>query len=137
MKKKIYLAAPWFSPKQAAIYNQVVENLRANPNYELMLPRDFVMEDGYAMDNFDWACHVFEHDTMLLDMADIVYGIDWGFESDAGTAWELGYAYAKGVPVVIVRPQEVKLASLMLMGGSIAAVDEKLEYQPMCSVEYK
>ena len=63
MKQKVDLAAPWFSPKQAAIYNQVVEKLRTNPNYELMLPRDFVMEDGYAMDNFDWACHVFEHDS--------------------------------------------------------------------------
>ena len=135
--KKIYLAAPRFSPKQIEIYNQVVENLRANPNHELLLPRDIVMEDDCATNTFTYIYHAFAHEIELINRADIVYGIDWGAESDANTAWKLGYAHARDIPVVIVRPQEVKLSSLMVAGGSIAAVNEKLEYQPIDSVNYK
>lgn len=137
MKKNIYLAAPRFSPKQIVIYNQVAENLRAIPGYELMPPHDSVMEDGCATNTFTYISHMFTHEIELLNKADIVYGIDWSLESDANTAWKLGYAYAQGIPVVIVRPQEVKLSSLMVAGGNIAVVDEKLDYRTIDSADYK
>ena len=137
MKTKVYLAAPWFTEKQEEVYNKVVAELRKNKTYELLLPRDFVIEDGHDIPNPEWALMVFNHDKHLLDMADVVYAIDWGFNSDAGTAWEIGYACAKNKPVVVVRPREVKLASLMIAGGSIATVTEKLHYRAFGTTEYK
>lgn len=137
MKTKVYLAAPWFTEKQEAIYNRVVKQLRENKAFELLLPRDFVMEGGHALPNPEWALAVYSHDKYLLDKADVVYAIDWGFNSDAGTAWEIGYACAKNKPVIIVRPREVDLASLMIAGGSMATVDEDLHFRAFAAVEYK
>lgn len=136
-KTKVYLAAPWFTEKQEEIYNKVVRQLRRNPMFELLLPRDFVMEDGHAMPNDEWALAVYNHDKSLLDKADFVYAIDWGFNSDAGTAWEIGYACAKNKPVIIVRPREVDVASLMIAGGSLVTMDEELHFRAFASVEYK
>lgn len=137
MKTKVYLAAPWFTEKQEEVYNQVVAELRKNEAFELLLPRDFVMENGYDISNAEWALAVYIHDKHLLDMANLVYAIDWGFNSDAGTAWEIGYACAKDKPVVIVRPREVELASLMIAGGSMATVNENLHFRAFGDTEYK
>ena len=44
--------------------------------------------------------------------------LDHGFTSDAGTAWETGYAYAKGKPSYIVSVAEGSpVRSLMLLNG--------------------
>ena len=137
MKTKVYLAAPWFTEKQEEVYNKVVRQLRRNQMFELLLPRDFVMKDGPALPNDEWALAVYAHDKQLLDKADFVYAIDWGFNSDAGTAWEIGYACAKNKPVIIVRPREVDLASLMIAGGSLATLDEDLHFRAFAAVEYK
>lgn len=137
MKTKVYLAAPWFTKKQEEVYNKVVRQLRRNSAFELLLPRDFIMENGYDLSNAEWALLVYNHDKSLLDKADIVYAIDWGFNSDAGTAWEIGYACAKDKPVIVVRPREVDLASLMVAGGSMATVDEELHFRAFAAVEYK
>lgn len=136
-KTKVYLAAPWFSEKQEKIYNKVVRGLRATERFELLLPRDFVVEDGNNISNALWAQMVFEHDRNLIDHCDVLYAIDWGFESDAGTAWEVGYAHAKNIPIVIVRPREVKRASLMVGGCCMATVDETLHYMEFGKTEYK
>jgi nucleoside deoxyribosyltransferase len=137
MKTKVYLAAPWFTEKQEEIYNKVVRGLRTVERFELLLPRDFVVEDGNDISNALWAQMVFEHDRNLIDRCDVVYAIDWGFESDAGTAWEIGYAHAKNIPIVIVRPREVKRASLMVGGCCMATVDETLHYMEFGKTEYK
>ena len=38
-----------------------------------------------------------------FERADIVVAIIDGADADSGTAWEMGYAYAKGIPVIALR----------------------------------
>jgi nucleoside 2-deoxyribosyltransferase len=38
-----------------------------------------------------------------LDACDIVVAVIDGADADSGTAWEMGYAFAKGKPVIALR----------------------------------
>ena len=46
---------------------------------------------------------IFQKDLDALDRADGVVAIMDGPDPDSGTAWECGYAYARGKPVVLFR----------------------------------
>ena len=46
---------------------------------------------------------IFEMDVAALDWADMVVACMDGPDPDSGTAWECGYAYAKGKPIVCFR----------------------------------
>jgi nucleoside 2-deoxyribosyltransferase len=51
--------------------------------------------------------HIFEEDiTNSLTKANVVVAVLDGLHVGAGTAWELGYAYAKGIPTVGIKTDE-------------------------------
>ena len=59
---------------------------------------------------------VFEEDHKRLDVADLVVCISYGYKSDDGAAWEVGYAQAKGKEVWLVAPNyDFEPTSLMFM----------------------
>jgi len=49
------------------------------------------------------ARNIFEEDVKGLEWADVVVAIMDGPDPDSGTAWECGYAYARSMPVYLVR----------------------------------
>ena len=46
---------------------------------------------------------IFSRHLAALGDTDIVVAVIDGADADSGTAWEMGYAYAHGIPVIAIR----------------------------------
>ncbi len=123
-KKKAYLASPFFSEKELVFYHKVVDYLRSE-GLDLYVPREHIIEGAWDMTNAAWAKAVFDEDVRAIDEAEYVFVINFGMYSDSGTAWEAGYAYAKGKKVVMIAPNfhAEKDYSLMMMNACCYAFD--------------
>lgn len=117
-KIKAYIAAPFFSPVERYEYDRFVTYLRSLGIFELLVPAEFHVPNGKNLPNHEWAAQVFEHDVAMLRQADIVYALNYGMYSDTGTAWEMGFAYALGIPVSTVLMDKEFGFSLMCINGS-------------------
>jgi len=94
-ESKVYLAAPLFSDAERA-YNLLVRDLLEKRGYRVYLPQD--AGEGTEGPERDRA--IFESHARALDGARCVVAVCDGADTDSGTAWELGYASAKGIPVI-------------------------------------
>jgi nucleoside 2-deoxyribosyltransferase len=90
---RLYFAGPLFSAAERDWNEELAAALR-NDGHEVFLPQD--KETG--MD----AAGIFSTDVGGIDSADAVVAIMDGPDPDAGTAWEVGYAYGKK-PIVLIR----------------------------------
>ena len=109
---KVYFAGPLFTTPQRTWNAEVVAALRAG-GHEIFLPQE--KEPG-----LDGAA-IFAIDVGGIDWSDGMVAIVDGLEPDAGTAWEVGYAYGTKKPIVLVR------TDVRAMAGSAG------EYNPMLS----
>ena len=99
-KVKAYLAAPFFKEDELEVYHKVISFLRDVEHYDLYVPMEHTIPNAWDMSNAEWAKAVFDEDVKAIDEAEIVFVINFGMYSDSGTAWEAGYAYAKGKTVI-------------------------------------
>ena len=90
---RLYFAGPLFSAAERAWNAQLAAAL-GGAGHEVFLPQD--QEPG--MD----AAGIFGTDVGGIDWAEALVAIMDGPDPDAGTAWEVGYAYGKK-PIVLVR----------------------------------
>ena len=90
---KLYFAGPLFTAAERGWNEEVTAALREG-GHEVFLPQD--QETGQD------AAWIFSHDVAGIDWADGLVAIMDGSDPDAGTAWEVGYAYGKK-PIVMVR----------------------------------
>ena len=90
---RLYFAGPLFSAAERDWNEELAAALRKG-GHEVFLPQD--QETG--MD----APRIFSADIGGIDWADALVAIMDGPDPDAGTAWEVGYAYDKK-PIVLVR----------------------------------
>ncbi len=115
-REKIYLAGPFFNEGESALIQEFATRLREK--YEVFVPMEHTAEGDVAEGSLAWGKEIFEIDVKGLTDADLVVALDHGFTSDAGTAWETGYAYAIGKPSYIVAVGEGSpIRSLMLLHG--------------------
>ena len=116
---KAYLAAPVFNSHERYIYSRVIDYLRNAEHLDLYVPMEHTVEDAWNLSNSAWAWEVFKEDVRALDKAEIVYVLNFGMYSDSGTAWEAGYAYAKGKTVIniLVNPER-DIYSLMMLNAA-------------------
>ena len=116
-KQKIYLAGPFFTEHERFLINQYAKILRTQ--YDVFVPMEHFVEGGKDMPNKLWGQKVFELDKKGIDEADIVVAVDHGFTSDAGTAWEVGYAYGTNKTVYVISACENTnpIHSLMMVNG--------------------
>lgn len=91
---KVYFAGPLFTTAECAWNAEVAAALRA-AGHEVFLPQE--NEPGKD------AAGIFAADVGGIDWADGLVAIMDGPDPDAGTSWEVGYAYGVGKPVVLVR----------------------------------
>ena len=99
----IYIAGPFFTDKERAFLKIVIESTKEIfPNEELFIPMEHFIPDGENLSNNEWAEAVFKMDVKALNKCDRVVAAYLGLRSDTGTAWEIGYAYAKGIPVDLI-----------------------------------
>ena len=131
---KIYLAAPLFTDKQKYAINEVVKYLRAEGE-TVFSPMEFTVENAWDISNQEWAKKVYDHDVEGINDCDVVVAIYEGLNSDTGTAWEIGYAYAKGKDVILLCTDSS--AKLSLMDVNCALIASSYDYYQILWGWYK
>ena len=128
--KKIYIASPIFTDEERALVREYANQFRQYDEIEVYVPMEHKIEDAYSMTNAEWGRKVFEADITALNECDAVVVLYYGLISDSGTAWEQGYAYAKGKDVYVFYVGDKKDAhtSLMVVNGQSLVPDEDLFY---------
>jgi nucleoside 2-deoxyribosyltransferase len=91
----IYLAAPLFSDAERA-FNLELRDLLTSHGYLVYLPQ----ETGEGVSGPERDSAIFGSHTAALDGASCVVAVCDGADTDSGTAWEMGYAAARGIPVI-------------------------------------
>lgn len=113
---RVYLAAPLFAEGERA-WNLRVADLLRSYAYDVYLPQEFGDTDSARGDaTFE---DIFRENHTALDVSDLVVAIIDGADADSGTCWEMGYAYARGIPVIAIRTDfrkvgDHELVNLML-----------------------
>lgn len=92
---RIYFAGPLFTTAERDFNTALAERLRA-AGHDVWLPQDQEL-NAYN------PARIFRNDVDHVDWAEGVVGIMDGSDPDSGTAWEIGYAYAKGMPIILLR----------------------------------
>lgn len=112
---KIYLASPLFTEYERENVRTWAKRLRSEGN-EVYVPMEHQIENAWDMPNDEWAYKVFQEDIKAIDESEMLVILYYGLYSDSGTAWEQGYAYAKGKQVQVINMGCVE-ASLMIVNG--------------------
>ena len=114
----VYLASPFFNKKERSAVTLIADFLR-NKGIDVYVPMEHEVPNAWDLSNEVWAKEVFNEDIKAIDKCDTVIVLNWGMYSDSGTAWECGYAYAKGKKVInLLMPTNDKDYSLMMINGS-------------------
>jgi len=97
---KIYLAGPIFSEAERSWrrnLNAAVEELAQSKakNIKVIFPYDLIGQDEVASLGAKAKDKIFEACRSSLDTADVLVALLDGSQVDDGTAWEIGYFYAK------------------------------------------
>ena len=125
---RLYFAAPLFSAAERAWNEELVAALR-DGGHEVFLPQEKEM----GLD----AAGIFRTDVGGIDWADALVAIMDGPAPDAGTAWEVGYAYGKK-PTILVRTDFSTEAggagpyNPMLLGAATVRLD--LPFAPVAHI---
>ena len=98
---KIYIASPFFNEKELRSV-MLAERILEERGLEVFSPRLNEVRDDIAVGSREWSEQTFINDKNYIGWADAVVMLYHGNYSDSGTAWECGYAYATGTPVVVV-----------------------------------
>jgi len=116
---KIYLASPLFDVKQKARINKVVNELRKG-GHEVYSPMEHEIPNAWELPNSEWAFFVYAEDLENLKKADAVVAIYEGMDSDTGTAWEIGCAFALSKKIYVIVEDVSKIQSLMVINSANA-----------------
>lgn len=112
----IYIAGPFFTDKERAFLKNLIRSVKKMfPNEELFIPMEHFIPNGENLSNNEWAEAVFKMDVEALNKCNHIIAAYSGLYSDTGTAWEIGYAYAKGIPVDLILPPEVLKEEMSIM----------------------
>lgn len=134
---RVYLAGPLFSDAERFYNIRVAEYLRSHA-YEVHLPQE--IGDTKASRGDDEHHEIFTVNHAALDNSDLVVAIIDGADADSGTAWEMGYAYAKGIPVYAIRTDfrmvgAAERVNLMLEQSTVVVLNlEELRDALPCSL---
>jgi nucleoside 2-deoxyribosyltransferase len=124
-KHRVYLAAPLFSLNERASNRRLAKSIEAAcESIRVLLPQDIKYHSAFNDKRF--FKEVYLACIRGVESADAVIAILDGPSSDDGTSFEVGYAVAKGIPVIGVRTdyrasQEMG-CNLMLSRGCTAFV---------------
>jgi len=131
---KIYIAGSFSDQYLRGSLLKMIRLARKNhPSAELFIPmeykieEDFQKEDGtWNLSNPDWANRVFKMDVENLINSDMMFAMYTGHYGTTGTSWEIGFAYAQGIPIVLYIPDWSKESnfSLMVLNCAKKYIDE-------------
>ena len=94
---KIYVAGPLFTSAERA-YLEQIDRICREAGFSTYLPhRDAGISSDAASRE-----QCFKMDKAALDEVALIVAVLNGPDVDSGTAWEMGYAYARGIPVLSI-----------------------------------
>lgn len=100
--KKIYLAAPLFSEAEQE-FNKKLEDALEDLGFSVFVPQEDSNDTEAAREDMDSA-NIFQLNVEAIDACDMVVAVlDGGTDVDSGTAWEIGYAYAKNKTIIGIK----------------------------------
>lgn len=120
---KLYLASPLFNKEERTNVTKVANYFRSR-GHEVYVPMEHQIENAWDLPNWMWASKVFHEDVKAIDKAEAVVMLNYGLYSDSGTAWEAGYAYAKGKRVFVVKMAEGRHSLMVVNGATVCLNDE-------------
>lgn len=131
-KYRAYLAAPLFSESERS-FNRSISARLEDIFIDLHLPQDSgdCLDTRSAKENRE----IFLANRDAIDSSDFIVAIIDGADADSGTSWEIGYAYARGIPIISLRTDFRRVGSnecvnLMLEEASIMVSD----INELCSI---
>lgn len=112
---KIYIAGPFFNEKELQFIEQT-EHIITKKGHTFFSPRtlDFTQ---LGIGTNEWSQSIFNEDIKEINNCDLMVVLYHGNYSDSGTAFEIGYAYAKGVKVILVHVDRENSSNLMCHEG--------------------
>jgi len=99
---RIYFAAPLFNQAELR-FNEYLGNLLKKAGFDVFLPQENEEKPDAENVSQEDLKKIYLGDIHAVDTADIVVAVADGADMDSGTAFEVGYATAKGKPVYVLR----------------------------------
>ncbi|AKB25860.1 Nucleoside 2-deoxyribosyltransferase [Methanosarcina sp. MTP4] len=100
-KKTIYLAGPLFTQAELE-FNRKLRDMLLKKGFAVFLPQEDA-EDAKKEHERQNQKYIFQRCVEGVDDSDFVVAVLDGVDVDSGTAWEIGYAYAKGKAIIGLR----------------------------------
>ena len=101
-RMKIYQAGPLFSEAERAWHRECRSLLREK-GHEVIWPFELFPQEEISSWGDDAALRIMTGCRDAVDACDVVVALLDGPQVDDGTAWEIGYAHARGIPVYGIR----------------------------------
>ena len=134
-KIKVYIAAPFFREGERERIEKLRKFFESDEffkKYEFFYPMDHKIPGGENMPNGEWAWNVFDMDVKELATSKMVVAIYDTHYSDTGTAWELGFAFANRIPVLLLCTNLEADNSIM----PLIAADRIYQFEKFVNGEY-
>ncbi len=97
--KTVYLAAPLFSEAECDFNRKLRDELKT-AGFIVFLPQE---DSNNVKDMLDRQKIIFNKNLKGIENSDIIVAVIDGADIDSGTAWEIGFAFAKAKPVIGLR----------------------------------
>ncbi len=97
--RTVYLAAPLFSGAELDFNRKLRDEIKM-AGFKVFLPQE---DSNNIKDERTRQKIIFVKNEAAIQNSDIIVAVLDGTDVDSGTAWEIGYAYARGKPVLGLR----------------------------------
>ncbi len=98
----IYQAGPLFTEAEQAWHKALSARLR-DAGHEVIWPGDLLTDEQIQNAGANASALIFDTCRLGIERCNCVVALLDGTQVDDGTAWEIGYAYAKGLPIYGIR----------------------------------
>ena len=110
LRRDVYISGPLFTGAERA-YLEAVDKTCRDLGYTTYLPH---RDAGYAKARGALRSQFFRADVRMLRNSRVVVAVLNGAEVDAGTAWEVGYAFAHKKTIIGIR-EDLRMSEINLM----------------------
>lgn len=107
--------------KRKSEIEDVVSKINLKTNF--YLPHQLKIENAWDISLEEWSRKVFEEDLKALNEADLVIFISYGKENNSGSVWEVGYAYGKQIPIIMIKMTDG--AESLMITNSVRAIIQR------------
>ncbi len=97
--RTVYLAAPLFSEAELDFNRKLRDEIK-RAGFNVFLPQE---DSNNVKEKDDRQNIIFSKNEAAIKGSDIIAAVMDGTDVDSGTAWEIGYAYALGKPILGLR----------------------------------